>query len=73
MDIEYYVCSFLKEASLRAMDKLPHIWWGTYNALDLYCNHLHYSPFLPTSEYMTAAEKEETILSLINRGIPPLS
>lgn len=72
MNLEEFVCQFIRAAAFDSMSKFPLNWFGTYNALSLYCGHSHYSPFMPLDKYMTYREREENITKLINRGIPNL-
>ena len=74
--LEQFLCEFILAAAGKSMHKLPMNWYGTYNALSLYCDHPHYSPFLPLPKFadgrlmVTEVEREELIKKLINRGLP---
>ncbi|KKN65611.1 hypothetical protein LCGC14_0479270 [marine sediment metagenome] len=76
--MEEFICSFIYEASRRALGRLPICWFGTYNALSLYLFHPWYSPFVALPKFhdgrlmLTESERKENSLDLINRGIPDL-
>ena len=70
MDLERFVCKTILEAAKWQMSKLPLCWFGTYNALALYCDHPSYSPFLPLPQYCGKEERRKNIDELINRKPP---
>lgn len=70
MNLEQFLSEFFLEAARQSLDKLPVHWYGTYNAIALYCSHPHYSPFLPCPDFCTQERKDKFIRELLERGYP---
>lgn len=70
--MEQFICEWLLEVFSANMWKLPIGWFGTYNALALYCRHPAYCPSLPLPSYLSASGRDDNIERLIGRGIPNL-
>lgn len=68
--VEYLLCGLIKAAAVEAVQKLPLYWFGTYNALDLYLGHPHYSPFMELPKNWSKEKRTKWIQALVDRKPP---